>query len=427
MPPGYARRMRRASHDHRPTVARHADLPTPSRLSVALKLIGISLSVVLVSAVAVAAFVFADLTNRVNDGAVSLEDDAEVAPPGLGAYPDDKAFNILVIGTDECGEITKQYLGKRCSDADEGARNDVNLLVHVSAAPRNVTVVSFPRDLMVEVPSCTRDDGSTASAMAKAPFNGLFDHAGISCIAKTVTDLSGLPVEFAAKISFDGVIQVTDAIGGVEVCVGGDGIHDSQAGIDLTPGTHTISGKDALAFIRTRHGVGDGSDLARISNQQQYMSRLAKKVLSAETLTDPSTVLKLANIVADNIVPSDKLSNPLTMTQLALALRGVPFDDFVFVQYPNVTDPDNRNKVVPDKAAAAPLWDALVAGDPISLSGDVASHSGVELNTPAPSSPPSTPATPGATAAPEVRVTLPPEISGQSVDQDTCSKGNRAG
>jgi LCP family protein required for cell wall assembly len=415
----------------RSTLARHAHLLSPSPGSVALKLLGIAFCVLLVSGAAVAAYVAIDLTNRVGDGAVALEGDDDVAPPALGAYPDDRAFNILVVGTDECGEITTSYLGPRCSEADDGIRNDVNLLVHVSAAPRNVTVVSFPRDLMVEVPQCTRVDGSKAPSMSKASFNSLFDHAGISCIAQTVTEMSGLPVEFAAKISFDGVIEITNAIGGVEVCVAGEGIHDSQAGIDLPPGTHTISGKDALAFIRTRHGVGDESDLARISNQQQYMSRLAKKILSAETLTDPSTVLRLANTVVDNIVPSEKLSNPLTLAQLALALKDVPFADFVFVQFPNAPDPDNpKSKVVPVDDAAEALWAALAAGEPIALSGDVTSHSGVVLSTPSPSAPPAeTPtdaATPPATGTPDVRATLPPEISGQSVDQDTCSKGNQA-
>lgn len=411
----------------RTTVARHAHLLSPSPGSVALKLLGAALAVLLVSAASIAAFVAIDLANRVSDGAVALEGDDDVAPPALGAYPDDKAFNLLIVGTDECGEITSQYMGKRCSDADGGIRNDVNLLVHVSAAPRNVTVVSFPRDLMVEAPECTRDDGSTAPAMEKASFNSLFDHGGVSCIATTVTELSGLPVEFAAKISFDGVIEITNAIGGVEVCVAGEGIHDSQAGIDLPPGTHTISGADALAFIRTRHGVGDESDLARISNQQQYMSRLAKKILSAETLTDPSTVLKLANTIADNIVPSEKLSNPLTLAQLALALKGVDFADFVFVQFPNTPDPDNpKSKVVPIDDAAEALWAALIAGQPISLSGDVNSHSGIVVPTPPPGETPADPVTPPATQTPEVRTTLPPEISGQSVEQDTCSNGNQA-
>ena len=419
--------MRRRSHnDDRATVARHAHLLSPSRTSVALKLLGAALAVLVVSSAAIAAFIAVDLSNRVSDGSVALEGDDDVAPPALGAYPDELAFNLLIIGTDECGEITTQYLGRRCSEADGGIRNDVNLLVHVSAAPRNVTVVSFPRDLMVEVPECTRQDGSTASPMAKASFNSLFDHAGIPCIATTVTELSGLPVEFAAKISFDGVIEITNAIGGVEVCVAGEGIHDSMAGIDLAPGTHTISGKDALAFIRTRHGVGDESDLARISNQQQYMSRLAKKILSAETLTDPSTVLKLANTVADNIVPSEKLNNPLTLAQLALALKDVEFTDFVFVQFPNVVDPDDANKVVPDDDAAEALWAALIAGTPIQLSGSVENHDGVVLATPEPTDTPVETTTPPETAVPEVRATLPPEITGQTAAQDTCSDGNQS-
>lgn len=408
----------------RSTVARHADLPTPSASSTFFKLLGVALAVLLVSSVAVAGFLFVDVLNRVGDGAVALEDDVEVAPPSLGAYPSDKAFSILVVGTDECGEVSTQLLGERCEESDEGTRNDVNLLVHVSAAPRNVTVVSFPRDLMVEVPECTREDGSTASSMSKAPLNSLFDHAGVSCIAKTVTDLSEIPIEFAAKISFDGVIAITDAIGGVEVCVAGEGIRDPQAGIDLPVGTHTVSGANALAFIRTRHGVGDESDLARISNQQQYMSRLAKKILSAETLTDPSTVLRLMNTVADNIVPSESLSNALTLTQLALALKDVRFSDFVFVQYPNEDDPDNPGiKVVPDYDAAAPLWAALAAGQPITLSGDVATNRSVEL-----AAPPATEETTESVApteAPDIRATLPPEISGQSVAQDTCSVGNQ--
>lgn len=411
----------------RTTVARHAHLSSPSRVSVALTLFGAALAVLIASSVAVAGFIAIDLANRVGDGAVALDGDDEVAPPAFSPYPDDLAFNLLIIGTDECGEITRQYMGKRCSDADEGVRNDVNLLVHVSAAPRNVTVVSFPRDLMVEVPECTRDDGSTAPAMEKAAFNSLFDHGGVSCVATTVTELSGLTVEFAAKISFDGVIEITDAIGGVEVCVAGEGIRDSQAGINLPPGTHTISGADALAFIRTRHGVGDESDLARISNQQQYMSRLAKKILSAETLSDPSTVLKLANTVADNIVPSEKLSNPLTLAQLALALKDVEFADFVFVQFPNTPDPDNpKSKVVPIDDAAEALWAALIAGQPIALSGEANSHSGIVMPTPPPGETPADPVTPPATQTPEVRATLPPEISGQSVEQDTCSNGNQA-
>ncbi|MBO0981799.1 LCP family protein [Microbacterium sp. SD291] len=412
---------RAAEVGDRSTVARHANLPTPSALSSLLKLVAISLGVLLVSSIAVATFVVVDVLNRVSDGAVALEDAPEVEPPSLGAFPADKAFSILVVGTDECGEVTTKLLGRRCSEADGLSRNDVNLLVHVSAAPRNVTVVSLPRDLGIPVPECTREDGTVASSMWKASINSLYEHAGLSCVVKTVSELGDIPIEFAAKISFEGVMEVTDAIGGVEVCIGGEGIRDEYTAIDWPAGPRTVSGYEALQFIRTRHGVGDGSDLARISNQQQYMSRLAKKVLSEETLTDVPKVLRLANAIADNIVPSESMKDPLRLAQLALALNDVPFSDFVFVQYPNVTDPDDDDKVVPNEQAAEALWAAIKSGQPLQLTGDVATHEGVELVTP------TTPATPdpSSTATPAPRTTLPPEISGQTAEQETCARGNQ--
>lgn len=417
---------RRGSRTQRPAAAKHAPQRTPSAASSLLRFLGIALAVVLVAVIGVGTFLVVDLFNRVGDGAVALEGAPEVDPPSIGAYPDDKAFSILIVGTDECGERATELFAERCEEADGLRRNDVNLLVHVSAAPRNVTVVSLPRDLGVEVPECTRADGSVASAMSKAPMNAIFEHAGLSCVAKTVSTLGDIPIEFAATISFDGVMAVTDAIGGVEVCIAGEGIRDRQTGIDWPPGMRTVSGVEALQFIRTRHGVGDESDLARISNQQQYMSRLAKKVLSEETLTDVPKVLRIANAVADNIDPSESLNDPLRLAQLALALKDVPFSDFVFVQYPNVVDPDDDDHEVPNEAAAAELWAAIASGEPLQLTGDVATHRGVELVTPAPGTPeaPATP-DPNATEAPAPRATLPPEVSGQTLEQETCAVGNQ--
>ncbi|MFJ2550957.1 LCP family protein [Microbacterium sp. NPDC087591] len=408
----------------RTPVARHAPLPTRSAFSTLLRFLGIALGVVLVSAIAVGSFIVVDLLNRAGQDAVTLEVAPEVDPPTIGAYPGDKAFSILVIGTDECSEQTTALLKERCTEADGGILNDVNLLVHVSAEPRNVTVVSLPRDLMIPVPECTRADGSVASPMQKQSINSLFQHAGLSCVVKTVSTLADMPIEFAAKMSFDGVMAITDAIGGVEVCIAGDGIRDPYTNIDWPAGLKTISGYEALQFIRTRHGVGDESDLARISNQQQYMSRLAKKVLSSETLTDIPTVLRLAGAVADNIVPSEELKDPLRLAQIALALKDVRFSDFVFVQYPNLTDPDDSNKVVPNWDAAEALWTAVKSGQPLELTGDVATHGGVELTTPAPEETTETP-DPTSTEVPDVRTTLPPDISGQTLEQETCAVGNQ--
>lgn len=408
--------MRQPAALSRAPLAGHANLPSPSPLSTGLKLLAVAVGVVLVSAIAVAAFIVIDLGTRATDDAVALEGAPEIAPPALGEFPG--AFDVLLAGTDECGEISSQYLGERC-EGEEGTLNDANLLIHVSDDPRRVTVISFPRDLMLSVPSCTREDGSEASEMSKQPLNTVYAHAGLSCVAKTVGELTGFPVGFAAKLSFDGVIEMTNAIGGVDICIAEPGLSDEHTGLNLPAGMHTVQGLDALQFLRTRHGVGDESDLARISNQQQYMSRLAKKILSADVLGDPATVLRLANTVAENIVPSEELSDPLRLGQLALAVREVPFSDFVFVQFPTVTDPDDPDRVIADEDAAAALFAALEANQPLELTGGVSPNEGVEEVTPsAEPSPESTP------APDEERAVLPSEVTGVTVEQETCSAGN---
>jgi len=405
----------------RSPVAQHAPHRTPTAWGSALRMLGIGVAVVAVSALGIGGFIAADLALRVSDGAVDLEGAPEVAPPSLGAYPGE--FAILLVGTDECGAVSKQKLGERCV-REEGIRNDVNLLVHVSEEPRKVSVVSLPRDLMLEVPDCTREDGSVASGSSKAPINSVFERAGLSCVAKSVAELSGIDIGFAAKLSFDGVMKITDAIGGVEICVGGSGIRDRHTGINWDPGPRTVSGYEALQFIRVRKGIGDGSDLARISNQQQYMSRLAKTILSSETLTDPGKVLRLANVVADNVDPSKELANPVRLAQLALALKDVPFDEFKFLQLPTLEDPDDDDRVVVNEEAAAPMWEAIRTGESMQITGKASNHGGVVVEeTTAPSAPPSDALSPSPSAS--QGVVLSDQISGIDLNQQTCSGGKR--
>ncbi|WP_309127588.1 LCP family protein [Microbacterium sp.] len=408
----------------RQPVAKHAPHRTPTAVGSLLRMLGVALAVLTVAALGVTGFLVADLASRVGEDAVTLEGAPSVAPPQLGEYPGE--FAVLLIGTDECGEVSKELLGERCL-REEGTLNDVNLLVHVSAAPRKVTAVSFPRDLMVEVPQCVREDGSTASAMGKAQINGVFEHAGLSCVAKTVTQLSDVPIGFAAKLSFDGVMEITEAVGGVEVCIGEGGLRDPKTGIDWEPGPRTVEGYWALQFLRTRNGVGDGSDLARISNQQQYMSRLARKVLSSETLSDVPTVLRLADTIARNVQPSKELADPLRMAQLALALNDVPFDEFVFVQYPTLEDPADADRVVPNRRAAEPLWEALKAGRSLEITGEASNHGGAVGGTPAPSASSSPSGSPSSSPepSPSDRETLSPEISGIDLNQQTCTGRRR--
>jgi len=414
-------------------VARHGALKSPHPVSMLLKALGVVVAVCLVSAGGVAAYALTDLTTSYVDEAVELEDQAP-APPDIGAI--ETGVDLLIVGTDECEEQYAYLFGARCTGADAGGQlNDVNMLLHISNNPRRVTVVSFPRDLMLSIPSCTREDGSTTSSMSKQQINSAWSYGGLSCVAKTISQLSGQNIPFAAKVSFGNVINITDALGGVDVCIGNGGIRDRHTGIDWPAGMRNVQGVEALQFLRTRHGLENGSDLARISNQQQYMSRLAHKLVAEDVLSDFGTLYKLASTAVDNVTPSQSLTNPLTLVQIALAVKDVPFDQIVFVQYPVNADPDDPNRVVPNRAAADALWAALAANQPIQVTNDPNRGGGVVTvdppadAAPAPEQSPST--TPGATGEPvppgETAVELPNSIPGVSAAQETCSAGNLRG
>lgn len=407
----------------RHTVARHGALTSPHPVSMLLKILAVTVAVVLVSGVSVAAYALTDLTSDFTADAVDLEGQAAV-PPDIGAI--EGGVNLFIAGTDACEPKYAGIFGDRCTGADAGGElNDVNMLVHISDEPRRVTVISFPRDLMLPIPSCTREDGSTTSAMSKQPINAAFSVGGLACVVKTVSQLSGLNIPFAAKVTWGGVIEITNAVGGVEVCLA-SGIRDPYTGIDWPAGNRTVQGVEALQFLRTRYGVGDGSDLGRVSNQQQYMSRLARKLVSEDVLSNPATLYKLATIGVSNVTPSKSLTNPLTLVQVALAVKNVPFEEIVFVQYPTYSDPDDRNKVIPNQGAAAALWAALAANKPLQLSGEAGSNDGVVVvdgGAPAPT--PSGTPTPGQTpVAEETPIVLPDSITGSTAAQQTCSNGN---
>src|SRR3546814_1710548 len=141
---------------------------------------------------------------------------------------------------------------------------------------------------------------------------------------------------------------------------------------------------------------------------------------------------RLASTALRNVDPTTTLTNPLTLVQIALAVRDVPFDEIVFVQYPTNTAPSDPNRVVPNYTAAEPLWQALAENRPIQLTGEVGANDGVIEVTPAPTdtAAPAHPATPepnGNPAAPvdpgQEAVELPSSITGSTAAQETCSAG----
>jgi anionic cell wall polymer biosynthesis LytR-Cps2A-Psr (LCP) family protein len=219
------------------------------------------------------------------------------------------------------------------------------------------------------------------------------------------------------------------------VCVAGD-ISDVHTGLNLTKGAHTLVGAEALQFLRMRHGIGDGSDLGRISNQQQFMSSMVRKLQSESVLANPGTLLNFATTALSQVnqgqlVLSSGLTNPSLMVQIAMALKDVPYEDIVFVQYPTeYASGEGASRVLPVTDAADALFAALRANQPITLTGEASQGYGVEVEgeatapVPTPSATPDAAPTPGATVAPtpEERVELPDDIAGTTAAQVTCTR-----
>jgi LCP family protein required for cell wall assembly len=308
------------------------------------------------------------------------------------------------------------------------------MLLHVSEDHSSAVVVSFPRDLVIPQPKCVDPETEkTAGAVAAQPLNASFERGGLSCVVATISDLTGLTIEYAALMSFDAVVQMTNAVGGVPVCLT-EPVRDKRSGLDLPAGTSTISGATALAFLRTRHGVGDGSDLSRIASQQQYLSSLIRTIKSNDTLTDVTKLYGLAQVAAKNVKLSTSLTNITRMVAMARTLQTVDLDKLALVQYPVGTDPNNVNKVIPNKALAATLVEAIASDQSFAPDPNV-DRNGVEADPNAPTPPPvaDPPATeppvadPGAgvTPAPTPTSTVIEGLAGQTALEQTCSVANR--
>jgi LCP family protein required for cell wall assembly len=423
-----------SSRPNRRPLARHGQLATPHPAGQIAKILAVVLTVFLVSGVSTAAFALWDTTQTIADNSVKLEDEKQL-PPTIGEI--EGGVNMLLVGTDSCkGQSLKLF--PRCAHDPGGERNDVTMLVHIGDNPRRVTVVSFPRDMLVPIPSCKNPDGGRYSAMSSQMLNSSYMYGGLPCTVLTIEKLTGLDIQFAGAIRWTGVINMSDAIGGVDVCLAGQ-IDDSNTGLHLSKGVHTLKGNKALQFLRIRHGIGDGSDLGRISNQQQFMSSMVRKLQSQSVLSNPGTLFGLATTAMQQVTDkqlllSDSLANPTRMVQIAMAMKDVEYRDIVFIQYPTKYA-SGGSRVLPLTGPASVLFEALQNNKAIALSGktspgysDSQKVTGEATKSPTPTATPS--GTPGATGSPAPTATadpdadaveLPSVISGQTAAQVTCT------
>ena len=269
------------------------------------------------------------------------------------------AMNILVLGSDSRSGANGQLAG---GATDGTARSDTAMIVHVNEAHNRATVVSIPRDTLVTRPSCTSTSPATKGQLLPqlpgAMFNTAYEVGGPACAVKTVESMTDLRMDHFVEIDFAGFAKLIDSLGGVTVTTTVP-IDDSLSGLHLAAGTHHLDGVTALAFVRTRHGVGDGSDLGRIELQQQMVRSIVTQAESLDLLGNPGKLYDIADTATSSITTDSDLGSITSLISFAETLKKISAADVTSVTMPTVVAPSDPNRLVPLEPLVTELWAAL--------------------------------------------------------------------
>lgn len=268
-------------------------------------------------------------------------------------------INILLMGSD-----SRQGTGNDAGYGDPnimtGERSDTTILLHVSADRSFATAVSIPRDTWITLPTCRRSEEVVGGYESK--FNAAFEMAGPACTVKAVEDLTGLHIDHFAVIDFAGFKNVVDALGGVQVCLT-TAVDDPKSNLQLPAGTSTVYGEQALAFVRARKTLSDGSDLARIKRQQQFLSSMIRSATSTQLLLNPVGLYNVLDAATSSLTTDPHLGSLEKLRDLAWSLRSLQPEDITFLTMPWLERGDGENVIV-DTERAALVWESMRADQP---------------------------------------------------------------
>ncbi|WP_242436174.1 LCP family protein [Streptomyces sp. Root369] len=314
-----------------------------------LKIVGMCLAILVLATAGAGWWFYQHLNGNINSVSLNGKGGSEKAD-AFGRTP----INILVMGSDGRTSKADCKLGGGCSQTGVQTGNgnaDVQMVVHISADRSNATVMSIPRDTMVDVPACKDSESGQSTSGYYGQINSALRY-GPACQVATIHQLTGIPIDHFVKLDFSGVVKMSDAVGGVSVCVDHN-VYDTYSHLKLSRGSHTLKGEAALEFVRSRHGFGDGSDLGRTVSQHIFLSAMIRKFKSAGTLTDPTAVYDLADAATKALTVDDGLGSVKKLIGLAADVNKVPTKRMTFTTMQTAADPNDTNRVVVGAGAKA--------------------------------------------------------------------------
>ncbi|MGW3966077.1 LCP family protein [Amycolatopsis sp. NPDC005003] len=302
----------------------------------------------------------------------------EPAPPPA----DDGAEDILLVGSDartdaQGNALPGRVLRQLRTEANDGAVNtDTMIVLRIPKNGGKPSAVSIPRDTWTAIPGRGEAKINSAYGAAKARYAGQLrgqgerdqakierdsDTEGRRVLVQALQDLTQVRIDHYAEINLLGFYLLTEALGGVKVCLN-HATEDKDSGANFRRGEQTVSGGEALSFVRQRKNLPRG-DLDRIVRQQAFLSSALHQLLSAGTLTSPGTL----NDLMDAVHRSLTLDPGLDLLQFAQQAKGIASGDLTFATIPVVTangrSPDGQSIVQVDLKAVREFV-ASLAGRP---------------------------------------------------------------
>jgi LCP family protein required for cell wall assembly len=294
----------------------------------------------------------------------NLSSEAIAAPTGRSTEPaqpgaPDPAINVLLLGSDSRDLAVGDY------GEDTGTkRSDAMVLVHVSEGNTRIDAMQIPRDTLTDLSMCTDTGRGTPDdyGMVNAALN-----SGAACSVAAVQAMTGVPIDHFVELDFSGFQAIVNGMDGLAVCLPAD-MEDPYSNLALPAGAQVIDGTQALALARTRHAVGDGSDISRLGNQQMVMSAIVQRALSAEVLTRPDRLIRFLDAVTSSLTVDTALGDLASLTSLAHRVSRVPASAITFLTMPWTEAPSDANRVVPSDDAAI-VFSSLATDVPVPIAG----------------------------------------------------------
>jgi LCP family protein required for cell wall assembly len=276
------------------------------------------------------------------------------------ALADTAGTNWLLVGSDSREGLTKAERRELHTGKDEGSqRTDTIMVINISDSGKP-TLISLPRDSYVTIPAHIAQDGSSIEDR-KNKINTAYGQGGAPLLVETVERNTGLHIDHYMEVGFKGIRDITDAVGGVNMCIPAD-VTDKNSGLNLLAGCQELDGKNALAYVRMRYADPKG-DLGRIERQQQYLSSVLKKAATPTVLLNPFSMWNLVDAGTEsvNVGEGDSI---VDIAMLARAMRGLSNGSGTLTTVPVANADANTaagSSVIWDEEAARELFVSLGA------------------------------------------------------------------